>query len=354
MYKGIAILCLLLVAGCSSETTDPSYKKKGNLKDETSLAPQTIATDLQTPWDIEKTEHSFYVSERRGKIIQINNHGKDYQMDVNLQKEVYEYGEGGLLGFQLDDEFEKNSFAYIFHTYEEEGNVLNRIVQIKKSGNRWVEEKELLAHIPGGRIHNGGRLAIGSDQLLYATTGDTGNETSAQDLRSLSGKILRMHVDGSIPENNPFKDSFIYSYGHRNPQGLTWDEEGNLYSAEHGSSAHDEINVINAGSNYGWPIIQGDERKEGMEAPLFHSGNDTWAPSGIVFHDGKLIVAALRGERMLSFNLLNQSSRVIVENSGRIRDLSVDGESVYFITNNTDGRGQIRKGDDKLIKIPLK
>ncbi|WML50435.1 PQQ-dependent sugar dehydrogenase [Neobacillus sp. PS3-34] len=200
--------------------------------------------------------------------------------------------------------------------------------------------------------HHGGRLKIGSDQKLYITTGDATRPESAQDLSSLNGKILRMNLDGSIPADNPFPNSFVYSYGHRNPQGLAW-INGSLYESEHGQYAHDEVNRIKPGANYGWPVIQGTEKKNGMEAPLFQSGEETWAPSGIVTYKDKIYTATLRGNAVREFNLSEGKSRPVITGLGRIRDVYIDGEYLYFVSNNTDGRGNPLKNDDKLYRVLL-
>src|SRR5690606_10241941 len=141
---------------------------------------------------------------------------------------------------------------------------------------------------------------------------------SAQSTENLSGKILRIEFDGSIPNDNPLKDSPIYSYGHRNPQGLAWSEKGQLYETEHGQSAHDEINIISPGKNYGWPYIQGDEQKAGMESPIFHTNGNTWAPSGTVYHQGKLYIASLRGEALRVYDLKKNEASIMFEGYGRI------------------------------------
>ncbi|HZG72162.1 MAG TPA: PQQ-dependent sugar dehydrogenase, partial [Chondromyces sp.] len=239
------------------------------------------------------------------------------------------------------------------HSYYEDGMVYNRIVQVRKEENEWQETLELLAGIPGGSIHNGGRLAFSPDGKLFATAGDAGNPENAQSLDTLAGKILRVNTDGSIPDDNPFARSYIYSYGHRNPQGLAWAEDGTMYSTEHGQRAHDEINLIKPGKNYGWPIIQGDEQEEGMERPIFHSGEETWAPSGMSYDSGTLYVAALRGQKMLAFNLETKEIQTVYNHAGRLRGILISGHFIYFITNNTDGRGTPAEDDDKLMKISL-
>ncbi|WP_432806587.1 PQQ-dependent sugar dehydrogenase [Mesobacillus maritimus] len=211
----------------------------------------------------------------------------------------------------------------------------------------------LLDQIPSDRVHHGGRLALGPDGKLYATAGDASQPDLAQDLKSLAGKILRMNVDGSVPEDNPFPDSYVYSYGHRNPQGIGWAEDGTMYASEHGPNAHDEINVIEAGKNYGWPKIVGDQSLEGLEQPLFHSGSDTWAPSGLVVSEGKLYVATLRGNSVSEFDLETKTTNELVTGLGRIRDVWLEGSELYFVSNNTDGRGTPLEEDDKLYRVNL-
>ncbi|MEC1697950.1 PQQ-dependent sugar dehydrogenase [Schinkia azotoformans] len=358
MRKWFFIILTILLTGCSS--LNPEQFKQ-NEDDSVPVGrnqqyfhnAEVLGSNLQIPWDIVKVDNQFLISERGGQIVRISENGQQFTMPLKLKKNVHDEGEGGLLGFILDPNFSSNSLAYIYHTYLEDGNIANRIVQVKKTGNGWEEIREMLSSLPGGRIHNGGRLEIGPENKLFITVGDAGVPESAQNLEVLSGKILRMNLDGSIPNDNPFKNSYIYSYGHRNPQGMAWDEGGKMYAAEHGQTAHDEINVIIPGGNYGWPVIQGDEEREGMIKPLFHSGNETWAPSGLAFNKGKLYVAALRGQQIRAFDLQARTSAPVFENVGRIRDLLVDDNYLYFITNNTDGRGSPNPNDDHLLRISL-
>ena len=203
-------------------------------------------------------------------------------------------------------------------------------------------------------FHNGGRVKIGPDHKLYVTTGDAGDKANAQERQSLAGKILRLALDGKVPADNPFPHSYVFSYGHRNPQGLAWNEDGHLYSAEHGPTAHDEINRIVPGHNYGWPVITGGETKKGLETPLFHSGDETWAPSGLSFADGKLYIAGLRGVQIRRFDLTHERSERIFQGVGRLRDVWVDDRAIYVITNNRDGRGDPEQEDDRLLKLNLK
>ncbi len=314
---------------------------------------EVIAENLDVPWSIEKQGDTFYLTERPGSIVKIEN-GKSERQSVELKRELATASEAGLLGFVLAPDFPQSKLAYAYYSYEDSTGQFNRIVTLRLNGNVWKEESLLLDKIPSGFYHHGGRLKIGPDNKLYATTGDAYEPDLAQDLHSLGGKIVRMNLDGTIPNDNPLQDSYIYSFGHRNPQGITWSPDGVLYASEHGNDANDEINQIEAGKNYGWPIIEGEEEKEGMVSPIFTSGTAaTWAPSGMDFYDSKLYVAALRGTAVLEFNLETGEQREAIAGLGRIRDVLIDDNSLYFISNNTDGRGNPLENDDKLYKITL-
>jgi len=191
---------------------------------------------------------------------------------------------------------------------------------------------------------------------------DSWHSELAQDINSLAGKILRLRDDGTYPEDNPFRNA-VYSYGHRNPQGLAWDSDGNLWSTEHGRSGKlsgmDELNLIEKGKNYGWPIIQGDESRDEMITPKVNSGPDeTWAPAGMAFYDNSLFFSGLRGETLYEAKIENGN---VVElkahfrkEFGRLRAVVIGpNDNLYISTSNTDGRGKERSGDDKIIKIPL-
>ncbi len=312
-----------------------------------------VASDLDAPWSIQKAGERFYISERDGAIVTIID-GEVTRQPVQLEKELAAQSEAGFMGFVLAPDFEDSQEAYAYYTYQGDDGTYNRIVTIKLTDNEWQETGVLLDNIPSGNLHAGGRLAIGPDDKLYATVGDIYEEEIAQDKDSLNGKILRLELDGSIPSDNPFEDSYVYSYGHRNPQGLTWLSDGTFYASEHGSQANDEINRIEAGKNYGWPMIEGDETNDDMETPVAHSGSsETWAPSGVATDDDYLYIAALRGNAVLKMNLEDHTIEPIVSDVGRIRDVIVDGDYLYFISNNTDGRGNPSEDDDKLYRIGI-
>lgn len=344
---GITLLCL---TGCSTNEIQPSTVANNSQSIE---QYKTIATNLEAPWAINKLGDTFYITERTGHIVKVEQ-GEMTRQAVKLEKTLSTASEAGLLGFVLAPDFVQSNEAYAYYTYETASEQYNRIVVLQQENDSWREKRLLLDQIPSGKYHHGGRVKIGPDQKLYVTAGDASNPQTAQDLTTLSGKILRMNLDGSIPDDNPFPHLYVYSYGHRNPQGITWSADGTMYASEHGQSAHDEINKIEAGQNYGWPIIEGEEEQEGFISPLFTSGSEsTWAPSGIAFYDNKLYVAALRGTALLEFELKSKEVKEIVNNVGRIRDVWIEENTLYWITNNTDGRGTPEEKDDQLYKLEL-
>ncbi|MFD0590014.1 PQQ-dependent sugar dehydrogenase [Paenibacillus sp. GCM10027627] len=314
---------------------------------------QVLGTGLSIPWSIEFAGETIYLSEREGAIVRIED-GKLERETVQLSKAVHHEGEGGFLGLLLAPDFETTGQAYAYHTYLENGTVLNRVVVLKQAGKEWTEQKALLEEIPGDLYHNGGRMAFGTDGYLYVTTGDAMEEGRSQNRSSLAGKVLRMGLNGEVPENNPISGSYVFSYGHRNPQGLAWTADGTMYSTEHGPSGrpggHDEINRLEPGLNYGWPLLIGDERGEGMTAPIYHTGDEAIAPSGTVADkEGRLVIAALRGEAIYRYTPETGKMEVLHKGEGRIRDVKLRDGKLYFITNNRDGRGAPTSADDRLI-----
>jgi len=325
----------------------------------------TVAENLEIPWEIVfAPDGRIFFTERVGNLRVIENGQLNPEPVAILDVGTVE---GGLLGLALDPNFEQNHFLYLYYTYFEFPLTYNKVARFTEKDNSLLDEFILVDKIPGAAIHDGGRLKFGPDEKLYITTGDAGNSNAAQDLNSLSGKILRINPDGTIPSDNPFADSMIFSYGHRNPQGLDWDPvTGKLVVTEHGSSAHDEINVVEAGKNYGWPKVVGGEHDQQYIDPILQTGEDTWAPSGATFYDSenipewtnKYFVATLRGGhlRMLDLNLEeNQviSSEALFSNTyGRLRDASIgqDG-NLYLLTSNRDGRGAPAENDDRILKI---
>ncbi|MFE6075476.1 PQQ-dependent sugar dehydrogenase [Paenibacillus sp. NPDC057886] len=341
--------------------------------DENTVIPyeaSVLVDGLNVPWELVSVpDGRMFVTERPGTIRVIENGELASEPLIEFAAPFNEEGEGGLLGLVADPDFDDNGYLYTYHSYlEGGGDIANRVLRLKVSDGKATIEKELLSDIPGGVNHNGGRIKIGPDHLLYISTGERYEPELAQNEDSLGGKILRIGLDGSIPEDNPWTNSPVYSMGHRNAQGLAWNpDNGYLYATEHGQRNFDEINWIEAGQNYGWPEVEGDDDDNGAyQAPLAHSGDETWAPSGVAFIEegpwaGSLLAANLRGEQLLKITLSEDGTQVtqvepIFKNEwGRIRNVTVgeDGK-LYVLTNNRDGRGSPRDGDDQLIVLTPK
>ena len=327
---------------------------------------EIIAIDLFVPWAIDiSKEGKLYVTERSGNIWMMKDGKFLPEPLITFEPPFISQGEGGLMGIALDPNFLLNHFIYVMHSYFENGRLYNRVVRLLEQNNKASINGVILDKTPGGRFHNGGRIKVGPEQNLYITTGDSGILTLSQDITSTAGKVLRIALDGGIPKDNPISNSPIYSLGHRDPQGLAWNSNNILYESEHGQTAHDEINIIQPGANYGWPIVEGNEETKEIitQKPLIESNEETWAPSGIAFVNqgpwqGKLLVAALRGEQLISISLNNNGTEVVKVESwlanrfGRLREViqAKDG-SIYLTTSNRDGRGAPALDDDKIIRL---
>lgn len=328
---------------------------------------EVIARNLEVPWDMGLSDNQdLFITERLGKVKLLKSNGQ--LINIATLDNVYSQGESGLTGIALHPNFSTNNLLYLYYSYQNNGQVLNRVSQFTFEKNSLKDEKVILDNLPGGLIHNGGRLRFGPDGKLWVLTGDAGNENLAQSLSSLGGKVLRLNDDGSIPDDNPLKNSAIYSYGHRNPQGLDWSPEGReLYISEHGSSNFDEINIVKANQNYGWPQVSrcfSDDPR--FQNPILCSEETTWAPSGLAFlktdlpkYKNSFIFAGLRGQILERVKVENgkvvEQETIIREEYGRLRGvLSDEKGSIYISTSNKDGRGTIKGGDDKILKITLR
>jgi glucose/arabinose dehydrogenase len=321
-----------------------------------------LAENLHVPWAIAfLPSGDLLVTERPGTLLRI---GKEDRSQHPIEG-VRHIGEGGLLGITLHPDFEENHWLYLYLTASANGVVSNRVERYRYENDALSKRTEILTGIPGAQYHDGGALAFGPDGHLYITTGDASQSSLAQNTNSLAGKILRVHDDGSIPDDNPFGNA-VYSYGHRNPQGITWDREGRMWSTEHGrsgvQSGLDELNLIEKGENYGWPVIQGSETRDGMEAPILHSGPTvTWAPASAVYYNGRIFFGGLRGEALYEARLperVNEEPELLTHFHrafGRIRAVAVGPDGMlYLTTSNTDGRGKPLPNDDRIIRVDPK
>jgi aldose sugar dehydrogenase len=370
MRAAIPLLALasLALAACADERDDADP-----------LLPlgevETVVDGLEVPWALAEIEghDALFVTERPGRVRVVER--GELRPDPVLRLDVDDRGEAGLLGIALHPDFDQQRYAYVYYTADGENRISRFVVN---DDLVFTDEHVVVEGIPGARIHDGGRLAFGPDGNLYATTGDAGDPESAGDLGSLGGKILRVAPDGGVPADNPFADnplpdSLVYSYGHRNPQGLDWDRHGNLYISDHGPSGefglccHDELNLIEPGGYYGWPFFAGtvaaapgEPPAERIE-PVATSGEDTWAPAGIVVVDDDdgvaILVAGLAGRQLLRFDVSPDDPRAVtpagvaLDGFGRLRAAMVDSSGCLVVsTSNTDGRGEPQPDDDRLLR----
>ncbi len=320
-----------------------------------------IAGNLSIPWEVAfLPDGDLLVTERPGTLLRLGE--DDTRIDISGVKHT---GEGGLLGLALHPDFEENKYIYLYLTTETEEGTRNRVERYRIEGDTLSERKIIIDGIPGASYHDGGRIAFGPDGKLYITTGDAGRGQLAQERDSLAGKILRLNPDGSVPEDNPFGTP-VYTWGHRNPQGLAWDDTGQLWATEHGRSGIrsglDELNRIEKGANYGWPEIQGDDTDEDMRSPVVHSGPaTTWAPAGAAFYKGSIFFAGLRGKTLYEAVLPQQQgtstpdvtiNKHLEGDFGRLRAVKLGPDGyLYVTTSNTDGRGQPRPADDRILRF---
>ncbi len=355
--------------GPRPQTVDDRYRLQPD-----GVSVTTWVEGLEAPWSLAFLPGGrALVSERNGRIRMIRD-GKLLASPVADVKSALG-GEGGLMGLAVHPNFATQPFIYAMQTYRGTSGRANRVIRLRMTGDKAVFDRVILDRIPGGRNHNGGRIAFGPDGYLYIGTGERFEREIAQDPKSLGGKILRVTADGAVPPDNPLKGSPVYSLGHRNVQGLAWrPATRELFSSEHGPSgevgfgAYDEINIIRPGGNYGWPRVVGAPGLRSYVDPIVAWPNVTTPPSGITFWRGDLYVATLRSRALIRIRLdrgggkwrATAIERWFVDGRGkalygRMRDAVAgpDG-ALYVLTNNRDGRGNPRRGDDRILRITAK
>ncbi len=349
---------------------------------DTKKSVDILATNLEKPVSIafDKGGDRIFITEKVGRIRVVQNGTLLNDPLVTLR--TVNVFDGGLLGITTHPNFDENHFLYVYHTYEEDDKLWNKVVRITESKNKLVDAVTILDKIPGSAFTNGGVMEFGPDGKLYVGTGSVSDSSHLpQDMGSLAGKVLRVNDDGTIPDDNPFgADSPVYTLGHRNPKGMTWDKEsGQMYLAEQGPTKNDEINIIKPGKNYGWPEQQcssGEQKKgedEGGEEQFVDAlicYDPSIEPGGIVIYygnklpyKGELIMASLVASNLYTVDLekkgggedeevSSSSQRSILSGLGRLRNVAEGpDEHLYILTSNTDGKGFPDSQDDKLLRI---
>jgi glucose/arabinose dehydrogenase len=311
---------------------------------------EVVAGGLEAPWGLAfLPDGTALVSERdSGRILRVGPGSEP--TDVATVPGVAPGGEGGLLGLAVSPEFDQDRFVYAYLSAPDD----NRIVRLRLGGG---PVEVLLEGIPRAGIHNGGRIAFGPDGMLYAGTGDAAERGNAQDPGSLGGKILRLRPDGGVPADNPDPGSPVWTLGHRNVQGLAWDERGRLFATEFGQNRVDEVNLIERGGNYGWPEVEGTGGGERFRDPLVTWPTSQASPSGAAIAGDTLYVAALRGKRLWSVPLsdggLGRPSALLAGSYGRLRHAAVAADgALWVLTSNRDGRGDPAPDDDRVLRFP--
>ncbi len=339
------------------------------------LLVETLASGLDTPWDLAwGPDGAIWFTERAGRVSRVD--PETGAITVVAEIAVHERGEAGLMGMAFHPDFEQEPYVYLAHSYAAGNGIENRLIRMRYEGGRLTARETLVDGIPGRGNHDGSRLVVGPDGFLYMTMGDAGNRPAAQDLGSLSGKVLRLTLDGARAPGNPF-GTRVYSYGHRNPQGIVFNPEtGDLYVAEHGPSTNDEVMRVTMGGDHGWPSVHGFCDGDVADEEDYCDDNDVveplevWTPtvgiSGLDYYgsdripgwNGSLLATSLRGAALWRLQL-SEDGRSVVSTDviyrgdyGRLRDVLVspDGE-VYIATSNEDGRGQPASDDDRILKI---
>ncbi len=368
----VAVLLLGALAGCTGSdegaaptatglTAGPAYDPASPHVPAPIPAEATdIVTGLDAPWGIAflpdgraavtlRDAAQLVLVDAHGTVTTVTGPGADQLLDA-----VAPGGEAGLLGVAVLDSSSQSADLALYATTADD----NRVLRGTLRGDELGELRPILTGIHKAGHHDGGRLAVGPDGYLYVSTGDAGDRPDAQDPGSLNGKILRVTFDGDPAPGNPTPGSPVWSLGHRNVQGLGWADDGRMFASEFGQDTWDELNVIEPGRNYGWPEVEGVGRHEGFVDPVATWATDDASPSGLAVTDDAVYLAALHGARLwrvpLTSDGVGTPEALFVGTYGRLRAVAVapDG-SLWVLTNNTDGRGDPRPGDDRIVRVPI-
>ncbi|MEU7027196.1 PQQ-dependent sugar dehydrogenase [Streptomyces sp. NPDC046275] len=352
-------VALLLLAGCADAPAGAPSGTPSAPATSGSPAPVrvagTLTEGLKSPWGLaELPGGDLLVSSRDERTVTRVDARSGRQTPLGEVPGVRPEGEGGLLGLAVRD-----GWVYAYLTAASD----NRIVRMRYgggAGDRLGAPEPVLTGIPKGFVHNGGRIAFGPDGMLWAGTGETGRTGLAQDRGSLGGKILRMTPEGRPAPGNPFPGSLVYSYGHRNVQGLAWDADGRLWASEFGQDTWDELNLVRPGRNYGWPVVEGAAHRSGYTDPVAQWRTADASPSGIAYARGAIWTAGLRGERLWRIPLSGgersgEPEAFLKGEYGRLRTVlaTAGGARLWLVTSETDTRGTPGPGDDRILRLEL-
>jgi len=337
---------------------EDARRRSANAAGPVEVERSVIATNLEVPWGFAFLPNgdALFTERDSGRLLRMDSSGNVQEVQTLPTRG---YGEGGSLGLAVSPDYERDGYVYAYYTTEED----NRVVRLRLG----EEPEPILTGIPFNSYHDGGRISSGPDGMLYVATGDAGDPSNSQDRSSLGGKILRLKPDGGVPVDNPFPNSPVYSYGHRNVEGLAWDERDQLYASEFGQDAFDEVNRIEPGENYGWPEVEGEGGEDlGYVDPITTWPTSEASPSGAAIlkngaipqWEGDLFVAALRGQRLWRLELgpdggVTGREELLKDEVGRIRNVvqAPDG-SLWVTTSNHDGYGSpVSDEDDRIIRL---
>ncbi len=320
--------------------------------------PADVVTGLDSPWSMARLDDTrVLVSERdTGDVVLVSSRATTVRR-IGTVPGVVHTGEGGLLGLALHGSGAGREL-YAYETTRDDNRIVRMPLHDDGGDLSLGPASVVLDGLARASYHNGGRIAFGPDGMLYATVGDAGVTSRAQDRGSLNGKVLRMTPAGDAPADNPFPGSLVYTLGHRNPQGLAWDANGQLWASEFGQDTWDELNRIVAGSNYGWPVVEGVAHDARFVDPTLQWSTDEASPSGLAYVDGTFFLAALRGERLWSIRVRGgrgpTATALYASRYGRLRDVAPGpGGTLWILTDNTDGRGSPHAGDDRILSVRL-